>query len=158
MFLASFFWEAPAPRTYLCSSGLATMGYAVPGALAAKLQSPARPALAIVGDGGLLMVAGELATAAREGIPVVVLCMNDGAMTLIKIKQAAKRYPAAGVDLPGVDYAALAVAMGARGFTARDEEGLAAVLGEAFACEAPAVVDARIDPRGYPAIMQVLRG
>jgi len=158
MFLASFFWDAPGPRTYLCSSGHATMGYALPGALAAKLHAPGRPALAVIGDGGLLMVAGELATAAREKLPVVVLCINDETLTLIKIKQAAKKYPAAGVDIPGVDYARLAEAMGARGFLARDEHELSAALREAFACGAPAVVDARVDPRGYTAVLKVLRG
>jgi acetolactate synthase-1/2/3 large subunit len=158
MFLASFFWDAPGPRTYLCSSGHATMGYALPGALAAKLSDPRRSVLAVIGDGGLLMVAGELATAAREKLPVVVLCVNDRALTLIKLKQAAKRYPAAGVDIPGVDYARLAESMGARGFPARDEGELAPALREAFACGAPAVVDARVDPRGYAAVLKVLRG
>ena len=114
--------------------------------------------LAVIGDGGLLMVAGELATAARERVPVVVLCINDRTLTLIKIKQAAKRYPAAGVDIPGVDYARLAESLGAQGFPAHDEGGLAAALREAFACGAPAVVDARVDPRGYGAVMKVLRG
>ena len=84
--------------------------------------------------------------------------MNDGAMTLIKIKQATKRYPGAGVDLPGVDYARLAEAMGARGFAAADERELAAALAAAVASGTPAVVDAGIDPRGDPAILQVLCG
>jgi acetolactate synthase-1/2/3 large subunit len=158
MFLASFFWDAPGPRTYLCSSGLATMAYAVPGAMAAKLCAPERPALAVIGDGGLLMVAGELATAARERISLVVLCLNDEALSLIKIKQAAKRYAAVGVDLPGTDFARLAEGLGARGFTARTEDELAAALRAAFACGAPAVVEARVDPAGYPEIMDVLRG
>jgi acetolactate synthase-1/2/3 large subunit len=158
MFLASFFWDAPGPRAYLCSSGHATMGYALPGAVAAKLCAPRRPALAVIGDGGLLMVAGELATAAREKLPVVVLCVNDRALTLIKIKQAAKRYPAAGVDIAGVDYARLAESLGCRGFPAGDEDKLEAALREAFACGAPAVVDARVDPRGYAAVLKVLRG
>jgi acetolactate synthase I/II/III large subunit len=158
MFLASVFWDAPGPRTYLASSGLATMAYAVPGALAAKLRAPGRPVLAVIGDGGLLMVAGELATAARERAAIVVLCVNDAALTLIKVKQAAKRYPAMGVDLPGIDFARLADAMGARGYVARAEAELTAALREAFACGAPAVVDARVDPRGYAAVLQVLRG
>ena len=158
MFLASVFWDAPGPRAYLCSSGHATMAYAVPGALAAKLQAPRRPVLAVVGDGGLLMGAGELATAAREKIPIVVLCVNDEALTLIRVKQAAKRYAPVGVDLAGADFARLAEAMGCRGFAARTEAELAAALRQAFACGAPAVVDARVDPRGYGAIMDVLRG
>src|SRR5262249_21286704 len=72
------------PRTFLHPAGAVAMGYAVPAALGAKAAFPGRKVVAVVGDGGFLMSAMELATAVQEGLPVVVLLVNDSCLTLIK--------------------------------------------------------------------------
>ena len=64
LYLAQY-WEAPAPDTYFVANGLSGMGWALPSALGFKLTSPETPALAVTGDGGALMFAGELGTLAR---------------------------------------------------------------------------------------------
>jgi acetolactate synthase I/II/III large subunit len=66
-------WEAYGPREFLTSNGLASMGYAVPGALAARIAWPDRPVVVFTGDGGLLMTIAELQTAQRENLPIIVL-------------------------------------------------------------------------------------
>jgi acetolactate synthase-1/2/3 large subunit len=70
-------WPSYEPLTYLVSHGLSTMGYALPAAMAAKLEHPGRPVIAVMGDGGLAMVLSELETAARLGLPVVTLVLSD---------------------------------------------------------------------------------
>ena len=62
-------WQAYGPREFLTSNGLATMGYAIPGGMAAKLAHPDRPVVCFTGDGGFLMAVAELHTAVREKLP-----------------------------------------------------------------------------------------
>src|SRR5262249_37852234 len=73
-------WHFPvlAPRTFLYPVGSATLGYAVPAAIGAKLAQPDRQVLAVVGDGGFLFSVSELATAVKYRLPVVFLVVNDG--------------------------------------------------------------------------------
>lgn len=158
MFPAAAFWPAYAPRSYLCSSGLATMGYAVPAALAAKLVHPARPVLAFTGDGGLMLNLPEVAMAVRLGLAVAIVVFHDRALSLIKIKQVERGYPAVGLDLPGPDPAAVARALGADGWRAETEEELAAAAARALAGRRPAVIAARVNPAGYGAVLRALRG
>src|SRR5262245_62741069 len=65
-------WESYGPREFLTSNGLASMGYAIPGALAARMAYPDRPAVAFTGDGGFPMAGAELATARRGQWPMIV--------------------------------------------------------------------------------------
>src|SRR5258707_13347517 len=79
-------WEAYGPREFLTSNGLGSMGYAIPGALAARLAFPDRPVVAFTGDGGMLMAIAELQTAAREKLPIIVLVFDDQEIALIRVK------------------------------------------------------------------------
>ena len=65
-------WQSYGPREFLTSNGLGSMGYAMPGALAARLAYPDRPVVAFTGDGGLLMAVADLQTAMREKLPFMV--------------------------------------------------------------------------------------
>ena len=87
MFSAMSRWPASAPHDVLKSNGLSTMGYAVPAALASWLEQTDRPAVAITGDGGMMMSLAELSTAARLGANLTVIVLNDAALSLIDIKQ-----------------------------------------------------------------------
>jgi acetolactate synthase-1/2/3 large subunit len=140
----------PCKRTFLHPAGAVAMGYALPAALGAKAAYPDRKVIAVVGDGGLQMSALELASAAQEGLPVVVLLINDECLTLIKETQErryARRFIA--VDLKNPDFDLLARAFGIRYWRANDEDTLEKALGEALAAEAPALVEVRIAaPRG----------
>jgi acetolactate synthase I/II/III large subunit len=152
-------WEVTEPRRLLISSGLATMGFALPAAIAAALCAPARLVVAFTGDGGLGMTLAEIETAARLRLRIAVVVFNDGALSLIKIKQhpAGQGGPEA-VDFAPVSYARAAQALGAAAKTVRTEEELAAALSAASGRDGPTVIDVRVDPAGYSAIMELSRG
>lgn len=158
MFPATTFWTASAPGSFLISNGLATMGFALPAAIAAQLVHPGRRVVCLAGDGGLMMVAAELETVARLALPVVVVVFNDLTLSLIRIKQDQKRYADLGTRYAGPDFCALARSVGFAAFAASTEAELKAAFGEALAAGGPALVDARVDPSGYGPMLDVIRG
>jgi acetolactate synthase-1/2/3 large subunit len=158
MFSATAFWRCAAPHELLISNGLASMGFALPAGIAAALDDPARGAVCFTGDGGLMMVAGELATAAETGARLVTVVFNDGALSLIDIKQQQRQLQPAGVRWRRPDFARVAEGFGVRGFVARDEAAYRAALAAAFAHDGPTLIDVHVDPAGYPAQLQAMRG
>jgi acetolactate synthase I/II/III large subunit len=152
-------WEVTEPRRLLISSGLATMGFALPAAIAAALCAPARLVVAFTGDGGLGMTLAEIETAARLKLRVVVVVFNDGTLSLIKIKQRpAGQGGAEAVDFGPVSYARAAEALGAVGAAVSTERELAAALSAASGRDGPTVIDVQVDPAGYAAIIDLSRG
>ena len=152
-------WEVPEPRRLLISSGLATMGYALPAAIAAALCAPQVPVVAFTGDGGLGMTLAEVETAVRLGLRVIVVVFNDAALSLIQIKQQPNGQGGEeAVRYRRTDFAAAAVAMGAVGAAVGTERDLAAALADALRRPGPTVIDASVDPACYPAIMDLSRG
>jgi acetolactate synthase-1/2/3 large subunit len=170
MLVAMPLWEVPGPRMLLTSSGLATMGYALPAAIAAALclqtqglpqtqGAPEAPVLAFTGDGGLGMTLAEIETAVRLSLRVVVIVFNDAALSLIKIKQRpAGQGGEEAVRYRPVSFAAAAAALGAAGAAVGTERELAAALTDALARPGPTVIDASVDPACYPAVMDLSRG
>ncbi|GIX46146.1 MAG: hypothetical protein KatS3mg131_0357 [Candidatus Tectimicrobiota bacterium] len=75
------------------TNGWSAMGFGLPAALAAKLCRPEQAVVCVTGDGGLLMQAGELATAARLGLPVVIVVLVDHSLQLIAVKQQRQGLP-----------------------------------------------------------------
>ncbi len=150
-------WEVAEPRRLLISSGLATMGFALPAAIAAALCAPGRPVVAFAGDGGLGMTLAEIETAVRLVLRIVMVVFNDAALSLIKIKQRPGQGGEA-VDYGPVSFAGAAGSMGAAAAAVRSEAELAAALAAALRRDGPTVIDARVDPAGYPLIMDLSRG
>lgn len=159
MFAAMTFWRARAPHDVLKSNGLSTMGFALPAAIASALVEPERPVVALTGDGGMAMTLAELATAARLGLPVKVIVYNDARLSLIDIKQQRRREPARGTRYPRADFAAVAEGLGVKGLrVGSGAVQLEAALTNAAAHPGPVLVDVTVDPRGYPAQLEALRG
>lgn len=92
-------WRTDLPRTLLATNGWSSMGYGMPAAYAAKLVFPNRAVVAVVGDGGFQITAGELALARRANLAVPIIVLNDGWLGLMKVKQERKNYPLSGVHL-----------------------------------------------------------
>jgi len=151
-------WRADAAHDVLISNGLSTMGFALPAAIAAALADPTRRVTAFIGDGGLMMCAGELATAARNNLPITLVVFNDAALSMIDLKQQQRGFPTSGVRYPAIDFATMAHSMGCRGFSASDSEALESALADAASGEGPAVIDVAVDPSGYRAEFEALRG
>ena len=150
-------WESYGPREFLTSNGLGSMGYAVPGALGARLAHPDRPIVAFTGDGGFLMAVAELQTSLRENLPVVVVVFDDQEIGLIRVKQEIKGLPLHGVQLGGCDWEKLAQGFGADGVTVDSENGLQDALADALKSGRTTVIGAKIDGSGYVDQFNALR-
>ena len=101
------------PGQVLISSGLATMGYAVPAAVGAALARPDQRVFCFVGDGGLGMVLGELETIARLCLAVTVVVFNDASLSLIRVKQRPEGHgDERAVRYSPIDFAAVAAGLG----------------------------------------------
>ncbi len=87
-YFAGQFWRSYEFQTFFMSNGLSAMGYGVPAAIAAKLHFPDGPVVAIVGDGGLLMMLHNLEFLRQYRVPVLVICFIDGSLSLIRAAAA----------------------------------------------------------------------
>jgi len=142
-------WPSYQPLTFLVSHGLSTMGYALPAAMAAKLEHPDRPVVAVMGDGGLAMVLAELETASRLRLPVVVLVLSDRSLYLIRLHQERKGFQAGGVDFGPIDFAGIAPGLGALGFRAITWTELDDAVTAALGANYPTVIEVPVDPADY---------
>jgi acetolactate synthase-1/2/3 large subunit len=158
MFPAAEYWQAVEPGEFLISNGLATMGFALPAAIAAQLACPERRVLCLTGDGGFMMVAAELETAVRLQLPITVIVFNDAVLSLIAVKQEQKGYEGVSMRYAGPDPAALARAFGMPARTVTDEPGFAAALAASQTSPGPTLIDARIDLSGYREMLEIVRG
>jgi acetolactate synthase I/II/III large subunit len=150
------FWPAASPLSVLISNGLATMGFALPAAIGAALARPGSPVVCMVGDGGLGMTLAELETVARLRLPITVVVFDDAALSLIEIKQRDGQGGAAAVRYSPVDFAAVARAVGLDATSVDTVDGLERALDGGW--DRPRLVDARIDPTPYPALLRITRG
>lgn len=146
--LLSQMWTCETPASLLQSTGLCTMGCALPLANGAALGAK-RPVLCIVGDGCLEMSLGELATLRDLKVPVVIAVLVDGSLNLIAMKQNQQGLARAGVDFGVTDFAAVARAMGGHGVTIGDRETLEREARAAFKRDGFTVLACQIDPDSY---------
>jgi acetolactate synthase-1/2/3 large subunit len=133
------------PNTCLISNGLSTMGFALPGAIAAKLARPDRRVLAAVGDGAFLMNSQELETAVRERVPLTVLVWQDDAYGLIKWKMEMELGYDVAIRFSNPDFVAYAESFGARGYRIDAADDLLPVLSEALAADTVSVIACPVD-------------
>lgn len=147
--LLSQCWRARRPLSLLQSAGWCTMGAALPLAVGVKAADPDRPVVAVMGDGGLEMVLGELGTLRDAGLPVILVVLQDGSLGLIELKQRQAGLARAGVALGCTDLAQVAAGFGGHGVTVRDAAALAAALRGAWARERFTLIACGIDAEAY---------
>ncbi len=150
-------WESYGPREFLGSNGLGSMGYAVPGALAAKMAHSDRPCVAFVGDGGFMMSVAELQTSVAENLPIICVVFDDEEIGLIRVKQQLKQIPQYGVRIGGMHWDKLAQGFGADGVVVDNEQALDAALRAALKSGRTTVIGAKIDGSGYVDQFNALR-
>jgi len=138
---AAHFLPMDGRRRFIYPTGYATLGYAVPAAIGAKLAAPERPVIALIGDGGLLFTVGELATAAELGIPLPVVVPNNGGYGEIRDQMLAEGIEPVGVDLRVPDLPLLGRAFGGDGVRVAGREQLAAALRTALERPGPTVIE-----------------
>jgi acetolactate synthase-1/2/3 large subunit len=144
-FWAAKFYPVYRNNTFILSNGFASMGFAFPSAIVAKLIYPERNVVALCGDGGFLMNVQDLETACRLGLNFVVVIFNDNGYNLIKWKSEKKFGNSYGVDFSNPDFVRLAESFGAVGIRLESSREFEDVLREALGGTTPVVIDVPID-------------
>jgi acetolactate synthase-1/2/3 large subunit len=146
-------WDTRGPGNFLVSNGWSSMGFAIPAAIAAKLVEPGRPVTACVGDGGFLMMVGEINTAVRLGLGVIFVLLRDRYLSLIKVKQGRKGYHQDGVQLFGPNYVSSNNFFGAKVIVAENKEAFREAFKAGLQGGSPLVIEAVVDPSEYDTIV-----
>jgi tartronate-semialdehyde synthase len=136
------------PGTYLASGGAGTLGFDLPAAVGAKVARPEATVVAVMGDGGFGFMVEELAMACQHNVPIVVIIINNGYLSLIRQNQRYAYEYEYGVDLtyqgtgvPGINFVKLAESFGAYSERVTKPEEIAAAFERAETCGQPAVID-----------------
>ena len=136
---------------FSCSGNLATMACGLPYAVAAAVAHPDRQVVAFVGDGGLTMLIGELATCVKYNLNVKIVVIKNNTLGQIKWEQMVfLGNPEYACELQPIDFAAIARAFGVQGFSVDDPARCGDVLRQALATRGPALVEAVVDPNEPP--------
>ena len=158
MFSATAFWKASKPFDVLISNGLATMGFALPAAISSALANPEKGTIAFTGDGGFMMCCSELATAVQYNANILVIVFNDGALSLIDIKQKSRNLKRSGTTWPRSNFAEVANGFGCKSWKVEDISSYENALMEASNLKGPRLIDVWVDPDGYKEQLKSLRG
>jgi acetolactate synthase-1/2/3 large subunit len=138
-------YQAEQPNTCIISNGFASMGIAVPGALAAKLAYPDRRIVALTGDAGFMMNSQEIETALRVGTPFVVLIWSDAEYGLITWHQLQTFGRPSHITFKNPDFVKYAESFGAKGYRVETTADLVPTLKQALADDTVAVIDCPVD-------------
>jgi acetolactate synthase I/II/III large subunit len=143
-------WSAHAPKTFHITNGWSSMGFGLPGAIAAKLARPDLPVVCLLGDGCFQMTCGEVATAKRLGITLPVVVLDDRWLALIKVKQIRRQLPLYGTELQAEAYREPpAHYFGVPAVAANSADALEAAVRTALAANGPTVIEAVVDSEHY---------
>ncbi|WP_321997908.1 thiamine pyrophosphate-binding protein [Draconibacterium orientale] len=143
-------WRTPKPEKLLMTNGWSGMGFAIPAALAAKLCNPDLPVAALMGDGGFLMMVGELATAKRLNLNIVFVVIYDESLSLISIKQNKKHFDSAyGTDLNVLNTEPTNHYFGVPVVRVTNSDAYKIALEKAFAGDGPVVIEAVVSNNEY---------
>ena len=144
---AAQYYKYSAPRTFLTSGGLGTMGFGFGAAMGAKVGNPDRVVVNIGGDGCFRMNMNEVISAVRNGIKVIEIVMNNDVLGMVRQWQHlfyGERYSNT-VFSDGIDFVKIAEGMGALGIRVEKKEDVDAAIMTALSADRPVVIDVRID-------------
>ncbi|MCG7578734.1 thiamine pyrophosphate-binding protein [Mycolicibacterium sp. OfavD-34-C] len=134
------FFDMPAPRRFCYSPGFATLGYGLPAGLGAAIALPGTPVAVLLGDGAMMFAVQELATLVQHRLPVPVVVVDSGGYQEILDQERSRDIAPIGVELNSPDFAALAVAMGARGERTTSVADLPDLITSALGAAGPTVI------------------
>ena len=144
------------PNTLLLDNALATMGAGLPSAILAKLVHPEKKVISVCGDGGFMMNSQELETAARLGIDLVVIILNDSSYGMIKWKQEGMGFDNFGLDYKNPDFVKYAESYGCIGHRPKTDEDFSIILSKCLTTEGVHVIDLAVDYSLNHSILNVL--
>jgi acetolactate synthase-1/2/3 large subunit len=143
-------WSAHAPKTFHITNGWSSMGFGLPGAIAAKLARPEAPVVCLLGDGCFQMTCGEVATAKRLGITLPIVVLDDRWLALIKVKQIRRQFPLYGTELQAEAYREPpSHYFGVPAVAANTADALEAAVKTALTANSPTVIEAVVDSEHY---------
>ena len=143
-------WIAYAPKTFHITNGWSSMGFGLPGAVAAKLARPDLPVVCLIGDGCFQMTCGEVATAKRLGLTLPIVVLDDKWLALIKIKQIRRQFPLYGTELQTEEYSEPpAHYFGVPAIGVRGADKLEDAVRTALKRSGPTVIEAVVDSDHY---------
>ena len=142
-------WTVHQPRTFLITNGWSSMGFGLPAAISAKLAAPDKAVVCLLGDGCFQMTCGELASAKRAGLTLPVVVLNDGWLSLIKVKQERRQIAHYGTELQSAYEAPPAHYFGVPVIEVHDTPTLRAALQQALATSGPTVIEVVVDAEQY---------
>lgn len=144
VYAANQTYEAPRPRSYFNSStGYGTLGYGLPAAIGAKLGQVDRPAVCLIGDGGVQFSLPELASAVEAQVPLAVVIWNNTGYGEIKAYMRDRQIPEIGVDIYTPDFIAIAQGLGCHAARPADIAALRHELAQSPKRKAPTVIEIR---------------
>ncbi|USK61402.1 acetolactate synthase large subunit [Peribacillus asahii] len=138
-------YEALKTHTCIISNGLASMGFALPGAIGAKLACPNKKVIAVCGDGSFIMSAAELATAVQLKLPIVIMIWRDGRYGMIEWEQENKLGHSSNIQFDNPDFVALAKSYGAKGYKVTQAAELSGILQQALLEKGPVLIECPVD-------------
>lgn len=143
--------ELNGKQLHTTSGWFATMGYGVPGGIAAQLSYPDRQVFTLSGDGGFAMVMQDIITQVKYDLPIINVVFSNNALGFIEAEQEDTQQQKFGVSLAGADFGKAGEALGAIGFTITEHAQLAPAFDAAKASKRPVVIDVKIgDERPLP--------
>jgi pyruvate dehydrogenase (quinone) len=151
-------WAIRSGQQLAVCGNLASMAPGLPYALAAQVAYPGRQCVAMVGDGSFTMLMGEMATAVFYDLPVKVIIFKNNTLAMDKFEQEDLGNPDYGIDLQPIDFAKIAEACGAEGYTCKNPSELPSLLRRALSSSRPAVIQVEVDPHVNPAPPDKLAG
>jgi len=143
------FWQTRGKSKIIMTNGWSGMGFGIPAALAAQINIPEATVVCITGDGGFLMMAGEIITAKRYNLPVIIVVFSDGELNLIKVKQSWKNLAPYGTVLYQGDLFGTDTFLGVRVLRADSHDSMRKSIIEALSVNEPVIINAVIDPEDY---------
>lgn len=142
------YYKFSAPRTFVTSGGLGTMGFGMGAAIGSSIARGGKRTVLITGDGSFHMNMNEVVTAVANKLPIIIVVMNNNVLGMVRQWQTlffAKRYSQTSLYRK-TDYVKLAEAFGAKGFVLSDKKDTEDILKKAFAENGPVIIDAHIHP------------
>lgn len=143
------FWDSRGRDNLIMTNGWSGMGFGLPAAMAASICRQRSKTVCITGDGGFLMMAGEIVTAKRYNLPIIVIVLSDGELNLIKLKQSWKEVAPYGTILYHGDLFGSDTFLGVKVFTADNHEAMSKSINAALALNEPVIINTIIDPDDY---------
>ena len=138
-------YQAERPNTCIISNGFASMGIAVPGAVAAKLENPDKSIIAVTGDAGFMMNSQEIETALRIGTAIIIIIWTDSQYGLIRWHQMRHFGRPSNIDFKNPDFIKYAESFGAKAYCVESANGLIPTIKQAIADNTVVIIDCPVD-------------